>query len=133
MRKAALVFLLAAASLGAQAQVDVPGRTLYNGYCAACHGLEGRGSGWMSQYLVRQSPALNALSRQYGGRFPEELVRYVIDGRRQVRLHGPRDMPIWGYVFQAEFGPPDGAPRADPIIVSERVGRLVEYLKEIQE
>jgi mono/diheme cytochrome c family protein len=133
MRKTLLVLVLAATPVVGAAQVEVPGKTLYDGYCAACHGLKGRGEGWMSQFLVHQPPALYTLSRHYGGRFPEELVRFVIDGRRQVKLHGPREMPIWGYVFQAEPGPTFGPVRPDPVIVQERIGRLVEYLKEIQE
>jgi mono/diheme cytochrome c family protein len=124
---------LAGIPLLAQSQAEVPGKTLYDGYCAACHGLEGRGGGWMSQFLVRQPPMLYTLSRQHGGRFPVELVRFVIDGRRQVQLHGPREMPIWGNVFQAEPGPLHGPLRPDPLVVEERIGRLVEYLKEIQE
>jgi hypothetical protein len=133
MKNTTLAFLLAGIPLLAQSQAEVPGKTLYDGYCAACHGLEGRGGGWMSQFLVRQPPMLHTLSRQHGGRFPVELVRFVIDGRRQVELHGPREMPIWGYVFQAEPGPLHGPLRPDPLIVEERIRRLIGYLKEIQE
>jgi hypothetical protein len=55
----------------------------------------------------------------------------IIDGREDVALHGPRDMPIWGERF-AEAEKPGGK-RASKAAVRERIHQLVEYLKTIQE
>ncbi len=40
------------------------------------------------------------LSERNDGIFPAERVARVIDGREEVRLHGTRDMPIWGKVLR---------------------------------
>jgi hypothetical protein len=30
-------------------------------------------------------------------------VMSTIDGRRQVEAHGPREMPVWGAIFEGEL------------------------------
>src|SRR5581483_11328779 len=100
-RLGALALLLPA--LAANAQEASSGRQLYEQHCASCHGSRAGGDGWLSRYLTRTPPPLNALSRSFGGKFPAEIVRSVIDGRRQVAMHGPRDMPVWGQVFTMQY------------------------------
>jgi mono/diheme cytochrome c family protein len=131
MVKRIAMVLGALASFAALAQPG--GKEVYDVYCSSCHGAQAKGDGWMARYLVRPVPALNTLSRQYGGGFPVELVRHVVDGRRQVELHGPREMPVWGYVFQAEYQQKSAPPGSDEATASERITQLIEYLKEIQE
>jgi hypothetical protein len=53
----------------------------------------------------------------------------VIDGRREVAEHGPRDMPVWGAVFTEELvGKPFGVYEG---VVYTRA--LADYLRSIQE
>jgi mono/diheme cytochrome c family protein len=122
-RPTALVLgsLLMAAALSAQAQEksSATGQQLYEGHCGSCHGSRAGGDGWMSRFLTRTPPALNNLSQHFGGKFPAEIVRTVVDGRRQVAMHGPRDMPVWADVFDKSHAAPN-------------IQALVDYLEQIQ-
>lgn len=114
---AALIAL--AASADAQEKSGLGGRQLYERHCASCHGPRAGGGGWMTRFLTRTPPALNTLSSHFGGKFPAEIVRSVIDGRRQVAMHGPRDMPVWGEAFEKSQA-------------AENIHALVAYLEQIQ-
>jgi len=130
IQRLVLAALLALAATVAHAQS--PGKALFDAYCAGCHGSEATGSGKAGTQLQRNPAALNTLSRAYGGRFPAELVRQVIDGRRVVQVHGPREMPVWGLVFLSDYQQPFGPP-ASETSAAQRIDQLIEYLKEIQE
>lgn len=133
MRKRSLLILASAlVVLAPAAAAQSPGKALFDAHCAGCHGAEAKGSGRAGAQLQRNPPALNRLSRDYGGEFPVVRVREVIDGRRVVQMHGPREMPIWGYVFLADYQQPFGPP-ATEASASQRIDQLIEYLKEIQE
>lgn len=114
-----LAVLLLAIGTHAGAQERALGRQLYEAHCGSCHGSRAGGDGWLSRYLTRTPPALNNLSRHYGGAFPAEIVRMVIDGRRQVAMHGPRGMPVWGDIF-------------DRVRAAPNIQALVDYLEQIQ-
>ena len=60
-----------------------------------------------------------------GDEFPTDRVRRIIDGREEVKLHGRRDMPIWGEVFQME----EGETESD---MDQKVADLIAYLEGIQ-
>ena len=138
--------LLCTLALAAHAQDKALGKQLYEANCASCHGPTARGSGWLAQYLTRTPPPLNDLTKRNGGAFPEESARTVIDGRKQVALHGPRDMPVWGAVFQADYKqhaitpsvavspePPHfPPPMAGETYVRENIDALLAYLVDIQ-
>jgi hypothetical protein len=81
----------------------------------------GAGRRLAREALGAAPPALTSLARQFGGRLPEELVRHVVDGRRQVDLHGPREMPVWGREYAGED------------LSAARIEALIAYLKAIQE
>src|SRR5664279_1109728 len=53
----------------------VDGASIFRNYCAACHGLEGRGNGPVSKVLKREVPDLTSLSLRNGGAFPATHVR----------------------------------------------------------
>lgn len=98
----------------------------YQRYCQNCHGEEGQGDGRISDWLTVKPADLTQLSERNDGVFPEERVIEAIDGRREVALHGARDMPIWGQVFQN--GPDPGEAES---AVQERIGDLVLVLRSI--
>ena len=79
------------------------GEVLYRHYCASCHGLTGKGDGPLAASLRRPPIDLTTLRRRGGGRFDEAAVMAAIDGRRVVTEHGPREMPVWGVVFEEEL------------------------------
>ncbi len=104
------------------------GTELYRRYCASCHGAEGRGDGPLSAALSPPPADLTTLARRNGGRFPESDVMATIDGRRLVAVHGPRDMPVWGAVFESEHA---GEPYpAYTTLLDARA--LSDHLRELQ-
>lgn len=112
-------------SLAQEDEVAGAGKGYYQTYCASCHGIQGKGDGPMADILTVKPADLTQLSTGNEGRFPFWRVYRIIDGREEVKAHGPRAMPIWGNWFQQTEG---SEPRA--------VGRILElahYLKSIQE
>lgn len=130
-RSALVSFLLLAPACGQQADVPPTGRLTYLSRCASCHGEDGRGNGPVAATLDPAPADLTTLARRNGGRFDERAVMAYIDGQRHVAAHGPRDMPVWGAVFESEH-----ARRDEPwpaYIALLEVRSLVDYLRSIQE
>lgn len=108
------------------------GRRDYMNYCAACHGADAKGDGTLGEFLTLAVPDLTKLSKLNAGTFPEERVVEVIDGRADVKVHGLRDMPVWGDWFNREAASADTSKAARELIVNDRIASLVNYLKSIQ-
>jgi len=124
---------LLAAGTGGVAAAQPPdtieaGRALYVRYCASCHGLDARGGGPVAEALRIAPSDLTRISARRDGRFPESEVKEIVDGRKAVRGHGPRSMPVWGLRFAAEE--PFGAP-SEPSVQSQ-LTLLLLYLESIQ-
>ena len=81
------------------------GQRDFRNYCAACHGIEGKGDGTLGEFLTLAVPDLTSSPKLNAGKFPEERVTEVIDGRTDVKVHGMRDMPVWGDWFNARPSP----------------------------
>ena len=137
LRPAALVLVAAVASFvgrGGSAQFDAvtlddySGAELFERFCAACHGSGARGNGPVASSLNVLVPDLTTISSRYG-EFPATLVRDVIDGRGiDMRAHGTRTMPVWGYEFWVE----EGGDVVAQTSVRDAIDKLVEYLRSIQ-
>ena len=107
---------------------DYSGAELYDRFCASCHGAQAYGDGPVSRSLNVAVPDLTTIALRYG-KFPAAQIRDIIDGRGiDVRAHGTRTMPVWGYEFWVEEGGDVNAQRA----VREAISRLVEHLRSIQ-
>ena len=122
---------------GEDAGTDTPlrlelGGNDYGTYCASCHGESGRGDGPVAEFLAMIPADLTQLSRKNGGKFPAERVAQVIDGRQEVNIHGPRDMPVWGDWFDVEAESPGLRASEREIVVQERIKALLAYLETIQ-
>ena len=107
---------------------EYSGQETYMRYCAACHGESGQGDGPVAGGLPITVPDLTRLEERKGDKFPEEVLRKIIDGREIVIVHGTRFMPVWGYEFWVEEGADDAAQERVAIIVDN----LIEYLRSIQ-
>ena len=104
----------------------VDGATIFQNYCAACHGLEGRGDGPVSKALNRQVPDLTRLSQRNNAIFPAMHVRTTIMFGADDLLpsHGSKTMPIWGPIFhEIEF---------DQDLGNVRLDNITKYLESIQ-
>jgi Cytochrome C oxidase, cbb3-type, subunit III len=113
----------------AREPVSPGGEALYRRYCASCHGLQGRGDGPLAETLKRRPSDLTQLAKQGGGQLDEPKLLSFIDGRRSVKEHGPREMPVWGAVFDEELK--TQAYREYAGLLQSRV--LADYVKSIQE
>jgi hypothetical protein len=103
------------------------GRQLYLQHCAACHGVKGDGHGPLEHELTAPPADLRLLSRKYGNPLPEDQIARFMDGRADVRAHGPRDMPVWG---EEMWQYPEGS--GNPNQVSDSVAHIIHYLQSIQ-
>jgi mono/diheme cytochrome c family protein len=111
-----------------QAIDEYSGQETFMRYCAACHGESGTGNGPVAPGLPIVVPDLTTLKARKGTKFPDELLRKIIDGREIVVVHGTRYMPVWGYEFWVEEGADDAAQERVNIIVEN----LVDYIRSIQ-
>jgi len=104
------------------------GGALYRRYCAACHGVDGRGNGPVSPAIGERIPDLTQIARRHGGRFPFLGTMRVIDGTTALRAHGVSEMPVWGEVFspQATWSAAQQAEARGKIVL------ITEYLRSIQ-
>src|SRR6185437_1269663 len=78
------------------------GRQMYLEYCSSCHGLteEGdRSRGARVEHAAGQPAWAFEAFRESIAR--EQVARFI-DGRAEVKAHGPRDMPVWGARFYTE-------------------------------
>lgn len=119
--------LLLARPAIAQGNDIAEGRELYLEHCAACHGTKGDGHGPLQHELTEPAADLRLLSRRYGNPLPEDQIARFMDGRADVKAHGPRDMPVWGWEMWQN---PDGS--GNPNQVSDSVVQIIHYLQSIQ-
>jgi mono/diheme cytochrome c family protein len=122
-----LLLLVIGTTLGA-AEVDA-GKELYVQYCSSCHGVDGRGNGPVSAYLKIKVPDLTLLRKNNKGIYPLDEVMSAIDGRRTVRAHGDRKMPVWGEVFRKEA---EGGKYAE-LQALLKAKLIAEYIATIQQ
>ncbi|MGB6853574.1 MAG: cytochrome c [Thermoanaerobaculia bacterium] len=123
-----VVALLSPVVLAAQESESISsGRLLYRVHCQGCHGEDGTGDGPMAEVLEIPPSDLTRLSRENDSKFPLDEVHEVIDGRREVRGHRTRTMPVWGMTFQD----PDRDSNQEEE-VQGRIRNLVRYLQSLQ-
>ena len=103
------------------------GRQLYMQHCAACHGIKADGHGPLDHELSTPAADLRHLYERYGDPLPEDQIARFMDGRADIKAHGPRDMPVWG---EEMWKYPEG--QGNPKQVSDSVGEIIRYLQSIQ-
>lgn len=108
------------------------GKADFRTYCAACHGVSGVGDGTVAEFMTIAAADLTKLSWKNAGIFPRQKVIDVIDGRADVRVHGVRDMPVWGDWFNAEAVSPDMDATAREETVRMQINSLTNYIETLQ-
>jgi len=103
-------------------RTTIDGKTMYDNYCAVCHGKEGTGGGPAAPALKKAPTDLTMLAARNKGVFPEIGVRRYIEGVDEVASHGSRDMPMWGDLFKS----------LDRDMAPIRASALVAYVKTLQ-
>jgi mono/diheme cytochrome c family protein len=126
-RSMAVLIVLALINTVVIARADevAEGRSIYLRYCASCHGRNADGNGPIARSLTTPPTNLRLLSDLYGNPLEENKVARAIDGRQEVKAHGPRDMPVWGERFYIEG-------QGNKLQVHDRIRKLVAYLQSIQ-
>jgi len=102
------------------------GKQMFEAYCAACHGKEGKGNGPVAAALKVPPADLTVLVRQNNGKFPSIQVAKAITGEAVFSAHGSKEMPIWGPVFMSISHQHESE-------VHLRVANLTEYIKSLQQ
>jgi len=129
-----MLISLSANALAAD-KIDV-GKSEYNAACAVCHGPSGKGDdGPLKSLLVRPVPNLTVLAKNNKGVFPFDRVFQIIDGRQEVKSHGPREMPIWGNAFnnQSSLYFENYPPQDSESAARSRILALTEYVYRLQD
>ena len=109
------------------------GKREYDSNCASCHGLKGKGDGAYKPYLNKSPADLTTLSKRNSGVFPFDRIYSTIDGRLEVKAHGPGDMPIWGAAYNAKASADyTDVPYHSETYVRTRILALTEYIFRLQ-
>lgn len=126
-----LLLLCTTLSQAEEQESSATGKDAFLRHCAVCHGTDGKGDGPIANTLKYLPSDLTQLSKNNNGKFPRQRVYNAIDGRAEVRSHGPRDMPVWGVYFRegdvatgGSLG--EGYARGNLML-------LTQYLESIQE
>lgn len=100
------------------------GEANYVAYCAACHGVKGKGDGPAASALKVPPTDLTRLSANAGGKYPAMHVESMIRNA-DTPAHGSKDMPVWGPVFRSISQGNQG--QADL-----RIANLSKYIETLQ-
>ncbi len=104
------------------------GEELFQRFCAACHGAQGRGNGPVAASFRIEVPDLTQTGHRLQGKDVRDRIVRIIDGRYIIGAHGTRVMPVWGEeLARLEIGNPD-AERTSQVII----GRLADYVIGLQ-
>jgi mono/diheme cytochrome c family protein len=104
--------------------VSLDGKTLYNQYCAVCHGPDGKGAGPAASALKTPPPDLTQIARQNNGHFPDDHIMQELRGGGHIASHGSEDMPVWGPIFSNMSG--------NLTQTQARMHALINYLEGMQ-
>lgn len=111
------------------------GRADFKDNCASCHGAAGKGDGPVRSFLIQPPSDLTRITQRHGGKFPQDLMWEVIDGRwsGDGGPHGSREMPVWGTEFKARaMGQPGDSATTAEWSARNRIVSLLKYLESIQ-
>ncbi|HEY1985933.1 MAG TPA: c-type cytochrome [Terracidiphilus sp.] len=75
------------------------GKQMYISYCAACHGVDGRGNGPAAGALKARPADLTTLARLNHGKYPGNHVLSVVRFGSDLPAHGSAEMPVWGPIL----------------------------------
>ncbi len=103
---------------------SMDGHAIFRGYCAPCHGVDGRGHGPAAPALSSKVADLTLLSKRNKGEFPHDRVRNILEGKQTPTAHGSNEMPVWGPVFHQVEGDKDFG--------NVRVQNIVAYIESLQ-
>lgn len=104
------------------------GHEMYLGYCASCHGADGKGNGPATPALKMAPADLTMLATKNGGQFPAMRVSHSIREGGGIAAHGTSDMPVWGSLLPSVCASKDSNAETEL-----RVSNLTNYIKSLQQ
>ena len=107
------------------------GKREYERTCSLCHGLDGKGHGVYAFELTIAPSDLTLIEKKNYGVFPYKKLYQIIDGRKEVKSHGARDMPIWGDRYSSEIWL-ETNPQNYETFIRGRIFELLLFLETIQ-
>ena len=131
------VAALLAASLSfadqSQSKVVIPvnrtspinGKQMYTNYCAACHGVDGKGNGPAASSLKARPTDLTELQKDNHGKFPDTHIVAILQFGASVPSHGSATMPVWRPIL-ANMNQSNSQEK------QLRISNLSRYLESIQ-
>jgi mono/diheme cytochrome c family protein len=134
---ATITFTLYVNSAGAQEKViqiktvapsytnPTSGSEMYAKYCAACHGMGGRGDGPAAPAFNSRPTNLTLLSRSHGGKYPRMLVVSTLQQSKHIEAHGNAQMPVWSDAFRRLDSMNPGTARL-------RINNLTNHIESLQ-
>ena len=75
------------------------GKQMYTNYCAACHGVDGKGNGPAASSLKARPTNLTELQKDNHGKFPDTHIVAILQFGADVPSHGSATMPVWGPIL----------------------------------
>jgi mono/diheme cytochrome c family protein len=100
------------------------GKAMFESYCSACHGLDGKGDGPARSALKGTPADLTLLAQKNGGKFPANHVAVKLREVDQA-VHGSKEMPIWGPLLSSVSGNSEAE-------VQLRISNLTRYIQSLQ-
>jgi mono/diheme cytochrome c family protein len=101
------------------------GQAMFQQYCAACHGPEGKGDG-PAAFTLKTPPAdLTTLTVRHMGMFPREYVENILRFGPGLKAHGSSDMPTWGSIFRM-------IDKNNERAVQQRIKNITDYIASLQ-
>jgi mono/diheme cytochrome c family protein len=76
------------------------GRGMFEGYCAPCHGVTGKGDGPAAAALTPKPANLTEFAKRRGGKFSARDFEDKLQGVAMSTAHGNSKMPVWGPMFR---------------------------------
>jgi len=108
--------------------VPLSGASMFKDYCAACHGIDGKGNGPAVEFLKAPPPDLTTMANRYNEKSVTVKVEAVLNFGPQTKAnaHGTLDMPFWGQTFRRMRPSNDAEAKM-------RINNLSNYINSIQQ
>lgn len=129
---AGFLFALSLSNVCGVGKAEPSAETDFRMSCSSCHGEDGRGAGAKAFGLTAEPPDLTTLRRRNGGAFPRERLRRIIDGREDIKIHGDREMPVWGQLFKMDAEEGLGGAEGDEATIVRRIEALIDFIESLQ-
>jgi len=100
------------------------GKVMFKDYCAACHGIDGRGNGPAAEFLKAPPADITTLAKRHKGKFPSQDFNGILNFGTSSHAHGTVDMPLWGDLFRSRAGHGQAG---------VRIANLNSYVESMQE